>query len=243
RGGFLLGGAKILRSLKFTAEENRLRDPGSQTPDNGIERADRVELRGSQSAPGAEHKARQARGASLVHPMKGCCETALTGDEVRPAFENLRGQTGRHAFWLSGEGTSHLKSARGVAARDDLDRADCLRPCRLRRVECILRGGGARLDLRHIKVAREPLLFPHVGELRVLLVEIESFLRVGFLLRGLNGREVRARYGSGERLPGKFVVGFQRGAFSFRGSFFRANTSPHVGLPCGASGDAIDPAL
>src|SRR5438046_7184436 len=43
RGGFLLGGAKILRSLKFTAEENRLSDPGSQTPDDGIERADRVE--------------------------------------------------------------------------------------------------------------------------------------------------------------------------------------------------------
>src|SRR5438874_1680488 len=243
RGGFLLGGAKILRSLKFTAEENRLRNPGSQTPDDGIERADRVELRGSESTRGAKHKARQARGASLVHPMKGCCETALTGDEVWPAFENLRGQTGRHAFWLSGEGTSHLKSADGVAARDDLDRADRLRPCRLRGVECILRGGGARLDLRHIKVAREPLLFPHVGELRVLLVEIESFLRVGFLLRCLDGREIRARHGGGKRLPGKFVVGFQRAAFSLRGSFFRANAAPYICLPCGAGGDAIHPAL
>src|SRR5438046_1600046 len=116
RGGFLVGGAKILRSLKFTAEENRLSDPGSQTPDDGIERADRVELRGSESTRAAKHKARQARGASLVHPMKGCCETALTGDEVRPAFENLRGQTGRHAFWLSGEGRSHVSSASGIGA-------------------------------------------------------------------------------------------------------------------------------
>src|SRR5436309_13615559 len=190
RGGFLLCGAKILRSLKFTAEENRLRDPGSQTPDDGIERADRVELRSSESAPGAEHKARQARGASLVHPMKGCCETALTGDEVRPAFENLRRQTGGHAFRLPGKGTSHVKPARGIATRDDLDRADCLRPCLLRGVECLLRAGGARPDLRNIKVAREPLLFAHVGELRILLVEIESFLRVGFLLRGLDGREI-----------------------------------------------------
>ena len=42
-GGFLLGGAKILRSLEFTAKENRLRDPTGQTPDEGIERADPVE--------------------------------------------------------------------------------------------------------------------------------------------------------------------------------------------------------
>ena len=39
-GCFLLGGAEILRSLEFTAEEDRLRDPGSETPDDGIERAD-----------------------------------------------------------------------------------------------------------------------------------------------------------------------------------------------------------
>ena len=42
-GGFLLGGAKILRSLEFTAKENRLRDSTSKTPDEGIERADPVE--------------------------------------------------------------------------------------------------------------------------------------------------------------------------------------------------------
>ena len=39
-GGFLLGGAEILRSLEFTAEENRLCDPSGETPDDGIERAD-----------------------------------------------------------------------------------------------------------------------------------------------------------------------------------------------------------
>ena len=41
--GFLLGGANILRSLEFTAKENRLRDPTGETPDEGIERADSVE--------------------------------------------------------------------------------------------------------------------------------------------------------------------------------------------------------
>src|SRR3954451_2982953 len=39
-GGFLFGGAKILRSFKFTTEENWLRDPGGETPDDGIQRAD-----------------------------------------------------------------------------------------------------------------------------------------------------------------------------------------------------------
>src|SRR5207237_10309217 len=89
--------------------------------------------------------------------------------------------------------------------------------------------------------AREPRRCAHAGELGVLLVEIESFLRVGFLLRGLDGREVRARHGSGERLPGKFVIGFQSTAFSLGGGFLRANAPPNVGLPCGAGGDPIYP--
>src|SRR5947199_7699380 len=142
----------------------RLSASGREPPDGGIEGADRVELRASEPAGGAEHKARQARGASLVHPMKGGCETALTGDEVRPAFENLRRQTGGHAFRLPGKGTSHVKPARGIATRDDLDRADCLRPCLLRGVECLLRAGGARPDLRHIKIACEALLLLHIRE-------------------------------------------------------------------------------
>ena len=39
-GSFLLGGAEILRSFKFAAKENRLRDPTGETPNEGIERAD-----------------------------------------------------------------------------------------------------------------------------------------------------------------------------------------------------------
>src|SRR6266566_5813739 len=96
-GGFLLGSAKILCSFEFAAEENRLSDSGGKSPDEGIEHPDRVELGGSESAPRAKRKARQTRGASLVHPMKGRCETAFAGDEVGPAFENLRWQTCGHA--------------------------------------------------------------------------------------------------------------------------------------------------
>ena len=92
----MLGGAEILRSLQFTAKENRLRDPTGQTPDEGIERADPVKVRGSEPARGAEHKARQARRASLVHAMKSSGEAALAGDEIRTAFEDLRGHTGGH---------------------------------------------------------------------------------------------------------------------------------------------------
>jgi len=43
----LLGGAEILRSLEFTAEENRLSDTSGESPKDGIKRADGVELRGS----------------------------------------------------------------------------------------------------------------------------------------------------------------------------------------------------
>src|SRR5947207_4637964 len=175
--------------------------------------------------------------------MKGSGEPAFAGDEVRPAFEDLRGQTGWHGFRLPGEGTSDIKPAGWVAAGHDLNRADGLRPSRLCGVERILCGRGAGLNLRHVEVAGEALLFALVGEFRILLVDIERLLRVGFLLRGLDGREVRARYGGGEGLPGKFVVGFQRAAFCPRGSFFRANAPPHVRLPGGASGDAIYPAL
>src|SRR5437764_13440308 len=112
--GFLLGGAKILRSLEFTAKENRLRDPPGETPDEGIERADPVEVRGPESTCGAEHKSRQPRGTCLVYPVKSGGETALAGDEVRTAFEDLRGQTGGDTSRLSGERTSHFKLAVGT---------------------------------------------------------------------------------------------------------------------------------
>src|SRR4030095_5827942 len=135
--------------------------------------------------------------------MKGSGEPAFASDKVRPAFEDLRGQPGWHGFRLPGEGTAHTKPAGRVAASHDLDRADRLRPSRLCGVERILCGRGAGLDLRHIEVAGEALLFALVGEFRILLVDIERLLRVGFLLRGLDGSEVRARYGSGEGLPGK----------------------------------------
>ena len=47
-GGFLLRGAKILCGLEFTAEENWLSNPGGESPENGIERADGVEFARSQ---------------------------------------------------------------------------------------------------------------------------------------------------------------------------------------------------
>src|SRR4029077_7537132 len=164
-GGFLLGRAEILRSFKFTAKENRLRDSTGQTPDEGIERADSVKCRASAPAGRAEHKARQARRARLVHPMKSSGEAALTGDEVGPAFQDLRGQTGGHGPRLTGEGTSHIKRAGRVATGHDLDGANRLRPRRLCGVERIPSYGGARLDLRNVEVARKPLLFAHVSEL------------------------------------------------------------------------------
>src|SRR5438067_11795114 len=141
--GFLLGGAKILRSLEFTAKENRLRDPTGETPDEGIERADPVEVRGPESTCGAEHKSRQPRGTGLVYPVKSGGETALAGDEVRTAFEDLRRQTDGDTSRLAGERTSHIKFAGRIATGDDLNRADCLRPRGLGRVERILGGGVA----------------------------------------------------------------------------------------------------
>ena len=97
--------------------------------------------------------------------MKGSGEPALAGDEIRPPFEDLRGQTGGYGPRLTGEGTPHIKPAGRVTTGHYLDRSDGLRPRRLCGVECILGGGGARLDLRHVEVAREALLFAHVSEL------------------------------------------------------------------------------
>src|SRR4029077_3102795 len=97
--------------------------------------------------------------------MKGSGEAALAGDEVRPAFEDLRGQTGGHAFRLTGEGTSHIKPAGRVATGHDLDGANRLRSRRLCGVKRIFGSRGARLDLRNVEVARKPLLFAHVSEL------------------------------------------------------------------------------
>src|ERR1700747_3051816 len=99
-GSFLLGGAKVLRSLEFTTEKNRLGDGGGQSPKDGIDRADAIQLRCSESASGAEDKARQSGGASFVHAMECGSETALAGDEVGPAFEELRRQTCGHGSRL-----------------------------------------------------------------------------------------------------------------------------------------------
>src|SRR6476469_8618474 len=97
--------------------------------------------------------------------MKCSGEPALAGDEIRTAFEDLRGHPGWHGSRLAGEGTSHIKPAGRVATGDDLDRADGLRPRRLCSVERIPSYGGARLDLRNVEVAREALLVAHVSEL------------------------------------------------------------------------------
>src|SRR3954463_9962784 len=196
--GFLLGGTQILRSLEFTAKENRLRDPAGETPDEGIERADPVKVRGSETARGAEYKTRQTRSACLVYPVEGGGETALAGDEVRAAFEDLRRQTGRDTSRLAGKRTPHIKFAGRIATGDDLNRADCLRARRLGGIERILGGGVARCNLRHVEVTRKTLLFALLGEFRILMIDIECFLCVRFLLRGFDRSEVRARHRSGE---------------------------------------------
>ena len=44
-GGFLLGGADVLRGLEFATEKDRLRDPAGEAPGDRIEHADAVECR------------------------------------------------------------------------------------------------------------------------------------------------------------------------------------------------------
>src|SRR5438046_9468281 len=100
--------------------------------------------------------------------MKSGGEAALAANEIRPALEDLRGQTGGHTSWLTGEGTSHIKPSGRVAAGYHLDRADGLRPRLLCRVERILGAGGTRLELRHGEVARKARLFAHAGEFRIV---------------------------------------------------------------------------
>src|SRR5260370_35875237 len=85
--------------------------------------------------------------------MKGGGEAALTGDEVRATFENLRGQTSGHASRLAREGTSHIKSAGRITACDGLHRADGLRPRRLCGGERLLGAGGVRFGLRQRRVS------------------------------------------------------------------------------------------
>src|SRR5690242_11333326 len=99
----LLGSAKVLRSLKFATEENWLSDSARKSPEESIERPNGVEVRGSESAGGAKHKAWQASGAGLVHPVKGGGETALARDKVGPAFEDLCRQTSGNGSRLGRE--------------------------------------------------------------------------------------------------------------------------------------------
>src|SRR5438046_8711896 len=141
--------------------------------------------------------------------MKSGGEAALAANEIRPALEDLRGQTGGHTSWLTGEGTSHIKPSSRVAAGYHLDRADGLRPRLLCSVQCIFGGGCARLDLRHVEVARKALVFAHVGEFRIILVDTACLLSVSFLLRGLDGCDVCSRLRLGEALCSTVVVVLQ----------------------------------
>src|SRR5689334_22029692 len=88
--GFLLGGAEILRSLKLPTEENRLSDPACKSPEERVERADRIQVCGAEPAGGTEHEARQACGASFIDAVKRSGETALARYEIGPTLENLR---------------------------------------------------------------------------------------------------------------------------------------------------------
>src|SRR4051812_3890982 len=152
-GGLLFGGANVLDGFEFAAEENRLGDAAGETPNEGIKRSDPIELRGSETARGADDNARQSRRFSLVHAVKSSCETALGSDEVRTALQDLRGQSGGHASRQGGKGAARLKPAGGIMAGDDFDGADRLRSRLLRDDQCILGGRGAGSDLRHVEVA------------------------------------------------------------------------------------------
>ena len=112
-----------------------------------------------------------------------------------------------------------------------------------RDVNGVLRTGGAGLDLREVKVARETLLLAHVGQFQSFVVIAHGFLRIRSLLRSFDGREIGARHRRGERLPGKFVVVGERIAFGLRGGFFRPHAAPNICLPRRAEAEAIDPAL
>jgi len=59
-GGFLFGGTKILRSLKFAAEENRLSDPAGESPERALSEPTESRSAVPESATGAKHKARQS---------------------------------------------------------------------------------------------------------------------------------------------------------------------------------------
>ena len=164
-------------------------------------------------------------------------------DHIGPAFEQLRGQTGGHGSRLAGKGAARREPAGGIVTGDNFDRADGLRSRGLRDVERVLRGGGARLDLREVEVARVSLLLAHVGELRSFAVIAQCFLRIRGLLRSFDGGEIGARHRGGERLPGKFVVVRERIAFGLRGGLLRAHAAPHISFPRRADSEAIDPAL
>src|SRR5262249_59408283 len=92
-----------------------------------------------------------------------------------------------------------------------------------------------------IEVAGETVLFLYVRQIRILLINVERLLCVGFLLRRLDGGEIRARDRGCERLARKFVVGFQRLAVSSCGSFSRADPPPHIGFPCPAATPPLHP--
>ena len=175
--------------------------------------------------------------------MKGGGEALFGGEHIGPAFEELRGQPGRHGAGLTGEGGARREPAGGVVTGDNFDGADGLRPGGFGDVNGVLRAGGAGLDLGEVKVARVTLLLAHVGQFQSFVVIAHGFLGIRSLLRGFDGREIGARHRGGERLPGKFVVGCERVAFGLGGGFFRADASPHVGLPRRAEAEAIDPAL
>src|SRR2546430_12597417 len=102
--------------------------------------------------------------------MKSGGEAALAADEIRPALEDLRGQTGGHTSWLTGEGTSHIKPSGRVAAGFHLDRADGLRPRLLCSVQWIFCRGCARPGLRHLPSHPQVLLLVPVAQIPIIPV-------------------------------------------------------------------------
>src|SRR5262245_53186883 len=96
--------------------------------------------------------------------MKCGSEAALACNKVGPAFENLRRQTCGHSSRLAGERTSRVKTAGRIMAGDNFDRANRLRSHCLRCIKRILGAGSARLDLRHVELAREAVLLLYIRE-------------------------------------------------------------------------------
>ena len=123
---FLLGGPNLDLRLERAASEDRREQAGADVPDRIVVILQHEQLARDRAEAGRQRDHRQAGRLGLANPVERDRHAPLRGDHVGAPLEQLRWQPGRDRGRETRQPRRRSRGGRGVAAEQELERANRL---------------------------------------------------------------------------------------------------------------------